>query len=669
MNEKKITTINKVSNGTKPKQYHPINQGQSATKKQTMSIASLSRSSSSNTILNSSEDSFCIESYILFWLDTNINLDGDDHYNDTIKQLRSIVKNIHVFNHDGACINFLSKIKHEKVLMVISGRVAQQIMSRIHNESHLKAVFIFCENKPKYESLEKNWPKVQGIFTDIAAVCQSLQQVVNQFEEDSIDISFLAASDISAPSLNQLDQSFMYTQLIKEILIEIEYNKQSVDDFLAYCRHKYSDDTTVLDSIQQFEKGYGIDSSISWYTADSFIYKILNRALHDQETDVIIKMGFFIRSLHENIKQLQLHQLHKFKNEFVVYRGQGMMPEIFEKLKKAKGGLISFNRFLSTSTEQSVGLDFIEKTLVRPTVTGILFTIKVNLLVSSTPFADVHEYSQFKKEKEILFSMPTVFHIDNIYIDKSKRFWHVHLTSTSDNDEQFHHLTERMREEIEGPSALYRLGALMIKLGEFAKAEEVYENLLNRTSDEHEKGHIYYQLGQINDNQNKHVEALEFYRQALKIYCENLSPDHPNIATCYNNMGLVYDNMKDYGKALSYYEKANEIYAKHFPDNHPNIANCCNSIGLVYNSMGDYEKALLFCKKAHEAFKATLPKIHPVLATSHNNMGLVYGNMKKYSDAVTSYRLAVEIGQQALPPRHPNLEVYKRNLECTKKKK
>ncbi|CAF2052373.1 unnamed protein product [Rotaria magnacalcarata] len=668
MDEKKITTINKVSNGTKPKQNHSINQGQSATKKQTMPTDSLSQSSSSNTILNSSEDSFCIESYILFWLDTNINLD-DDHYNDTIKQLRLVVKNIHVFNHDDACISFLSKIKHEKVLMVISGRVAQQIMSRIHNESHLKAIFIFCENKPKYESLEKNWPKVQGIFTDITVVCRSLQQVVNQFEEDSIDISFLAASDISVPSLNLLDQSFMYTQLIKEILIEIEYNKLSVDDFLAYCRHKYSDDTKILATIQQFEKGYGIDSPISWYTADSFIYKILNRALHDQETDVIIKMGFFIRSLHENIKQLQLQQLNQFKNELVVYRGQGMKPEIFEKLKKAKGGLISFNTFLSTSTEQSVGLEFIERTLVKSTVTGILFIIKVNRLISSTPFADIHEYSQFKKEKEILFSMPTVFHIDNISIDKSKRFWHVHLTSTSDNDQQLHHLTERMREEIEGPSALYRLGALTIKLGEFAKAEEVYENLLSRTSDEHEKGHIYYQLGHINDNQNKHVEALEFYRQALKIYCENLSPDHPNIATCYNNMGLVYDNMKDYGKALSYYENANEIYAKHFPDNHPNIANCCNSIGLVYNSMGDYEKALLFCKKAHEAFKATLPKIHPILATSYNNMGLVYGNMKKYSDAVTSYKLAVEIGQQALPPRHPNLEVYKRNLECTKKKK
>ncbi|CAM4824079.1 unnamed protein product [Rotaria magnacalcarata] len=174
MDEKKITTINKVSNGTKPKQNHSINQGQSATKKQTMPTDSLSQSSSSNTILNSSEDSFCIESYILFWLDTNINLD-DDHYNDTIKQLRLVVKNIHVFNHDDACISFLSKIKHEKVLMVISGRVAQQIMSRIHNESHLKAIFIFCENKPKYESLEKNWPKVQGIFTDITVVCRSLQ--------------------------------------------------------------------------------------------------------------------------------------------------------------------------------------------------------------------------------------------------------------------------------------------------------------------------------------------------------------------------------------------------------------------------------------------------------------------------------------------------------------
>ncbi|CAF3674103.1 unnamed protein product [Rotaria sp. Silwood1] len=61
------------------------------------------------------------------------------------------------------------------------------------------------------------WPKVQGIL------CKSLQQLIYQYEEDSIGISLFSANDISDISLDQLDQSFMYEQLIKEIRLELEY--------------------------------------------------------------------------------------------------------------------------------------------------------------------------------------------------------------------------------------------------------------------------------------------------------------------------------------------------------------------------------------------------------------------------------------------------------------
>ena len=109
----------------------------------------------------------------------------------------------------------------------------------------------------------------------------------------------------------------------------------------------------------------------------------------------------------------------------------------------------------------------------------------------------------------------------------------------------------------------------MIKLGEFRKAEEVYENLRKRTFDELEKGNIYYQLGHIKDNLDDYNRALDFYQEALKIYLTKFPSNHPNIATCYNNIGLVYDNLDDYRKALPFYEKAFEIYQKTLSDDHP----------------------------------------------------------------------------------------------------
>jgi hypothetical protein len=62
---------------------------------------------------------------------------------------------------------------------------------------------------------------------------------------------------------------------------------------------------------------------------------MLNRALRLMNVDIIIKMGFFID--------------HHSANSFTVYRGQDMSKVDFEQMVKTKGGLISFNNFLSTS--------------------------------------------------------------------------------------------------------------------------------------------------------------------------------------------------------------------------------------------------------------------------------------------------------------------------------
>ena len=109
---------------------------------------------------------------------------------------------------------------------------------------------------------------------------------------------------------------------------------------------------------------YSPQSSIYWYTREYFIYQMLNQALRTMEADIIINMGFFIRDLHHEIKQLHQQQLSSYhRKSFIVYRGQGLSKTDFEKLLKTKGGLMSFNNFLSTSTEQEVSLSFATRSL------------------------------------------------------------------------------------------------------------------------------------------------------------------------------------------------------------------------------------------------------------------------------------------------------------------
>jgi tetratricopeptide (TPR) repeat protein len=662
MDKKKLAAASNSPGGGKPKQIPPAATGKPSTKQTPRTVSTTTAAAARCSAYVSGTQNF-----ILFWLDSNIT-EGDDESRNTSAQLQSVIKNIHLFNDVDECTNYLNKIKEEQVLMVVSGRLGQQILPRIHNMQQLLAVFVYCGNKSDHESWTKSWHKIKGISTDITHLCESLKQSVRQYDDTSVDISLIPASDIAGQSLDQLDQSYMYTQLMKEILLELEYDDESLQDLVKCARDRYFNDEIELKRIRKVENEYTRHTPIWWYTYECFLYHMLNEALRSQQVDVIIRMGFYIRDLHQHIERLRKEQSKQFQKEFTVYRGQGMLVEKFEETKKTKGGLISFNNFLSTSTEAEAAMVFAASALEKRTNVGILFIITINPLVPSAPFANLANISDYKKEKEILFSMHTVFRIDDIKPSKTDRLWFVYLTLTSNNDQQLNRLSERLREEIKGSSALYRLGALMIKLGEFKKAQEAYETLLKRTVDDLERGNIYYQLGQIMDNQANYNKALEYYQHALTIYQQKLKPDHPNIATCYNNIGLAYDNAEDYQEALPYYEKALEIYRKTLRDNHPNIATTSNSIGLIYNTMGDYAKALSCCKSALEIFETELSEIHPLAATSHNNIGLVYANMKKYPEAAASYKHAVDIGQKVLPANHPNLLKYKHNLASVSKK-
>jgi tetratricopeptide (TPR) repeat protein len=605
-----------------------------------------------------------IENFLVVWLDSNLDDLSIDDSHDIVDQLRSIVNSVNTFNDVDRCVDFLSDIKDEKVFMIISGSLGQQIISHIHDISQLHSIYVFCGSKIKHEQWVKDWPKIKGVFTQIGPICDSLKQTAQKCEQNFIPVSFVTASEVSDQILDQLDQSFMYTQILKEIIFEIKYNEQSIKDLVTYCREQYAGNQNELQIIDRFEKEYHKNSPIWWYTYECFIHLMLNRALRTHEVDIIIKMGFFIQDLHRQIDELHKEQSNdQQKRSFTVYRGQGMLKGDFEKMIKAKGGLMSFNNFLSTSKKRKISFEYSQDALNNIDMIGILFKMIIEPSNLSTPFALIDGISYYSSEQEVLFSMHTVFRIGEIkQIDNNNRLYQVELKLTSIKNQQIIALTERMREETRGSTGWHRLGMLLIKLGKFDKAEQVYKALFDLTTDENEKALLHHQLGLIKRNQGDYQEALISYQKALEVYQKTLPEDHPDLATSYNNIGQVYNSIGEYSKALSYYQNSLEIYQKTLDSNHPSLAISYNNIGWVHKFMGDYPKALESHEKALEIEQKTLPPSHPSLATSYNNIGLVYKNMGEYSKALDFHEKALEIEQKTLPSNHPSLAISYNNI-------
>ncbi|CAF0868751.1 unnamed protein product [Adineta ricciae] len=605
----------------------------------------------------SSREVRTIQDLLLIWLDSNID-EHDKGCQMTLAELRNVVNHLETYVNTDKCIEFIETIEDRRVFMIISGSLGQHALPRLQQQSQIDSIFIFCRNKQFHEQWAREWPQIKGVFIEINSICEILKQEVQQAKHNAVSMSFLGCDERS----DQLEPSYMYTQILKEILLSIVYDDKHIKDYANYCYKIFDKNEKVMNDIKKFKRKYHQKTPIWWYTCESFLYPMLNDGIRFLDGDIMTRLGFFIKDLHQNIEKV--HKKQQVAQTFTVYRGQKLSVDDFERLRRTKGGLMSFNSFLSTSTKREISLGFARQGLSNKNLLGILFTMEIDPKQSTVPFASISQLSNMPNENEVLFSMLNVFTVDEIrQIDGNHQLMEVHLTLTHDNDPDLTNLTRRIRAEsfpLEKPWE--RLGLVLKKLGQYDKAEEIFRKLLDQTKTDNEKKRIYHQLALLKDKQGKYEDAIQLYEKVRVLHGRTLPDNHPDLAAYDNNIGLVYLNQGDYSKALSYHQKALANRQQSLPTNHPHLATSYDNIGIVYSAMNESTKALDHFEKALAIRQRILPSNHPDLGASYGNMGNVYYALQDYSKALSFYEKALEIKRKSLPPHHPDLAAINNNM-------
>ncbi|CAF0859200.1 unnamed protein product [Adineta ricciae] len=634
--------------------------------------------------------------------------DNNKDWQRNIADLQRSIHNIFTFTECDSCIEFLQTINDTKACVTIVGSLGQQLVSRIHDVPQVETIFIFSDNKQRDESITKVWSKIKGIYTDIASLTDALKQAVQHFEQNGMPVSFVA----STKNFDQLDLSFMYTHLLKEVILTSEFEERQVKEFTDYCQELFAGNDEELNDVKEFESKYHKETSIWWYTKDCFLKPMLNRTLRLMNGEIITRIGFFIADLHRQIEQLYTEQ---YKSEsapsgtFTVYYGQGFSKTDFEQLKKCRSGLISFNNFLLVNKNSKASLSFAQDLSTKGDLVGIMFVINVDPSQSSVPLAAIRDVSYSQTEDEFLFSMPSIFRINDIKrLTANNRLQEVHLTLVTDKDKDLTTVMNYIRQEsCPEKEGWCRLGAVLVNMNYFDKAEQLYEFLLNQTKDVSEKAIIYYQLGLIEDKQEKYREAVSFYekslaicqktpttdqldlayihyniamayskidnnikalsshKEALKIREQLLPPDHIDLARSYVNIGLLYVDMNEYPSALAFFEKELAINQKVLSPNHPDLAVSYMDIGMVAYNTANYPKALASFEKALEIRQKTLAANDIALAELYNNIALVYNSMSEHAKALSHHEKALAIREKVLPKNHADFGASFNNIGVT----
>jgi hypothetical protein len=99
------------------------------------------------------------ESFIVVWLDTNLNESNTD-LRDATNHLRCIVNSIKRFVHVNDCLDYFNGNRQEKIYMIVSDAMGQQLVPGIQDISHLFAIYVFCIDEKTDEQWIKEYKKV-----------------------------------------------------------------------------------------------------------------------------------------------------------------------------------------------------------------------------------------------------------------------------------------------------------------------------------------------------------------------------------------------------------------------------------------------------------------------------------------------------------------------------
>ncbi|CAF1417308.1 unnamed protein product [Adineta steineri] len=571
----------------------------------------------------------------IIWLDSNYTkFNADFKY--MIDQLRPIIDVINPFTDPERCKDFIKKKTDETIFLIVSNDIEQSIICDIHQMSQIHCIFIFCQNKPKKTRWIQNWTKIIGFFTRINEIYEKIKQETQRYRRDSIAIS------IASVDLNRFDSSFMYTLILKEILSEMNYDVTAKKQLTQFYREYYYNVPSTQKKIDNFNQNYELHTPIWWYTGFPFIYEILNEALRLQKTKIIIKMGFFIKDLHNQIEQLYTPATKKI----IVYRGQRLSYAHFNQLRTLEGGLYFFNCFLSTTTDRQLALARAESSLSieGSRQIGILFRITLDPTVgTAAPFASVNNEGYYSdKEQEMLFSAHTVFRIDKIQ-SIGDYLWQVNLSLVSDDDDDLMKNIEYMRNMTSGTTGWDRLGKLLLKMDKFKEAKEVLEVLIDNSNeiDLERLGHRYHLMGQVENSQHNYKQALFFYEKASQIYQTHSSATHLDMAVIYNDIGSVYKNTEQYTEALKYFQKALDNQDKSNPLSQSSLFLIYSNMAEVHKMVEQYSDALNILEKLSTSYKrSSVLYDYPTMSIIYISKAEVYFDMGSYSEALKLFRKA-----------------------------
>jgi tetratricopeptide (TPR) repeat protein len=603
--------------------------------------------------------------FMVVWLDNSIEKTKQNR--DTKVLIRQSVRGrLLTFDNSDECVDYITTELAKEVFLIISTDFGQHVVPLIYQSPYIRAIYVYCGNRRKAEEWAKPNLKVSGIFIEKQSLIKKIQDDVPACDIDNqlpMSVFHIEEQQRSLQDLTKESATFMWYQLLLIVLRRMAKFGDSKNEMIGECRTSYHDNEAEKKKINDFEQRYAPEGAFWWYTYDSFIYRLLNRALRTQNTEIIFKFRFFINDLHNQIEKLYLRYLEAHQplsaHRLTLYRGQFLDSDELNKIKGNINGLISMNSFLSATSIREVAEIFAgtnSQCDAASAMQSVFFIIDVDdMSKETTPFAFIQEYACCPAEEEVLFTIGATFRVQSVKQVDDR--WHIHLQLSKQQNQLHLGLSQHMMKQIGSEPSPTAFGWFLYRTSDFNKAERFAKLLLEQLPPNHkEVGDIYNLLGLIYKDTNRREKAVECYEKALDIFSHSSEPDSPQVIATHYNIGLAYLALDNHERADEHQKQAKGKLISSSQSRNPFLIAMTDVLkGKVQTAQGDYTAAFTSLEEVLKIKKRTLPSKHPSIASTLNAMGIVQEKMSNHQKALDYFKKALDICCVALGSKHLDL--------------
>lgn len=581
-------------------------------------------------LVNTNEESK--ENINIIWFDPNIESHEDTE--NTKEQLQVISDYIIFMTNFDDCVQYIQSTDKEKFFLITSGVQALEIVPQISSISQIDSIFIYCMKKERYESSLNAYRNVIGIYVNLDDLVQSIQAQIDHLQRQMQTFSFFDHHQKSTKELSKDSAAFVWFQLFNYVIARLPHKQKAKQEMIRVCRDYYRGNEKELKLIDEFEQNYRSRDALRYYSKDSFIYRLINKALRTEDIDLLYVFRFFIGDLSRSLEKEHKKLLSSKIEILDVYRGLKLDKEEYETLKQNHGKLISTNGYLSTSLNESQAKAFAKKPTKRTDIVPVLFHIQCNIkeIDKSIAFADISGFSPYPDEKEVLFDLNACFLIESIdETDESLIIINMKLSNEGHRiTKDYLELTRQATEEFSVPIVF---GRLLCNLGEYDNSQKYFEQLLLESPYE-DRAWIEFHIGRAYYFKGEWDEAREYYDRAYYRMMKSRPPRLKDSAWVLNNLANVFYNQGNYNDALDHYKRALAIRERYYLPNHVSIVDTISSIGRTLKKQEKYDEAIEYYQRALQIKEKFYSFDYVDIASTLNSLSEILREQGKNDEAL-----------------------------------